>query len=133
MFFMPFRFNTDNTDSRPRYLTISREPPLVAWEWYIDPAGMAFDVLQEFKDFGTGPQSGNHGHSHYYIDWPFLYSESERIAANVRWGEAEADEESRLRNFNNRCERREHKKAMKLARAQGLLHRGLKMPGAWID
>ncbi|KAE9364535.1 hypothetical protein N431DRAFT_431390 [Stipitochalara longipes BDJ] len=38
------------TDNRDRYLMISKEPPSVSWEWYIDPTGTAFDVLQEFKD-----------------------------------------------------------------------------------
>jgi hypothetical protein len=40
---------------------------------------------------------------------------------------------SRLRIYNDRYERREHKKAAKLARAQGLLRRGPKISGAWID
>jgi len=66
-------------------------------------------------------------------DWPFRYSEWHRIAEYFRLGYADADEEYLLRTFNDRCERREQKKATKLARAQELLQRGPKVPGAWID
>jgi hypothetical protein len=48
------------------------------------------------------------------------------------WMDSEADK-SRLQTFNERCQRREQRKAMKVARAQGLLRRVPKVSGAWID
>jgi hypothetical protein len=69
-------------------------------------------------------------------DWaaPFFYPAWYYPARNFQKGNRlDSDEESCLRIFNNRCERREQKKAKKLAREQGLLQRGPKVPGAWID
>ena len=128
---LPMMMPKYDTGYRERHLMISTDPPSVSWEWYIDPRGKAFDVLQEFRDLGTGPQDETEPDD--YSDWPFVYSECGRIAFNLEFGYVEADEESRLRTFNERYERHEYKKAMKLARAQGLLHRGPKVPGAWID
>ncbi|KAN0099533.1 hypothetical protein V8E51_013308 [Hyaloscypha variabilis] len=129
LFLMPPRYNTGY---RNRFLIMSKEPPSVNWDWYIDPTGMAFDVLQEFKDFGTGSQ--DMAWPNYIGDWPFAYSEWQRIDYGIRHGrEVPEVNMPRLRIRNHRYERREHKKAAKLARAQGLLRRGPKIPGAWID
>jgi hypothetical protein len=38
-----------------------------------------------------------------------------------------------LHRANDRFKRRCQRKAVKLAKAQGIFHKGLKMPGAWID
>ena len=104
---------------RDRQLVISKKPPTVSWEWYIDPAGSAFDVLQEFMYFGET----------YYYDWRFPNGEQLAPIFYPAWHSTARA----LRIFNNRCERREQKKAKKLAREQGLLQRGPKVPGAWID
>jgi hypothetical protein len=117
---------------RDRQLIISKKPPTASWEWYIDPAGSAFDVLQEFMYFG-GTYYDWRFHN---CDWkaPFFYPAWYYPAQNFQKGiRLDSDEESCLRIFNNRCERREQKKAKKLAREQGLLQRGPKVPGAWID
>jgi len=115
---------------RDRHLIISKKPPTVSWEWYIDPAGRAFDVLQEFKYFGITPQQIRW----WPDDWPFFYPGWKHDAQRLRdGGPVSGNDKSRLRTFQNRCERREQKKANKLARAQGILQRGSKVPGAWID
>jgi hypothetical protein len=118
---------------RGRQLIISKKPPTVSWEWYIDPAGRALDVLQEFKNFGIGSQ-----HMRWWPNessaWPFFYPGWKHEAQRLRDGwPVSGNDQSRLRTFQNRCERREQGKANKLARAQGILQRGPKVPGAWID
>jgi hypothetical protein len=118
---------------RDRFLIMSKEPPSVSWDWYIDPTGMAFDVLQEFKDLGTGPQ--NILWPDYSEGWPFVYSgwPGNAIHVEERGVRVSDADMSRLRICNDRYERRELKKEVKFARAQGLLRRGPKVPGAWID
>jgi hypothetical protein len=125
---LPMMHRGHYTSSRERYLLISKKPPAVSWEWYIEPTGRACDVLKEFKDFGTGLQHIMWANNSK--DWPFFYSKWQQAFQRRRF---DSDEESYLRIFNNRCDRREQKKARKLAREQGLLQRGPKVPGAWID
>jgi hypothetical protein len=129
LFLMPPRYNTGY---RNRFLIMSKEPPSVSWDWYIDPTGMAFDVLQEFRDFGTGSQKIRRGPITADTCHLSIQNGNEIALCQARMGSTEADM-SRLRICNDRYERREHKKAATLARAQGLLRRGPKVPGAWID
>ena len=130
---LPMMVKQRHYGGRDRQLIISKKPPTVSWEWYIDPAGQALDVLQEFKNFGIGSQ-----HMEWWLDdsrdWPFFYPGWKYDAQRLRAGwSVSGNDQSRLRTFQNRCERREQKKARKLAREQGLLQRGPKVPGAWID
>ena len=53
---LPMMARLYDTGDRDQYLIISKEPPIISWEWYIDPAGRAFDVLHKFRDLGIGPQ-----------------------------------------------------------------------------
>jgi hypothetical protein len=124
----PMMLGRHSVSNRERYLIISKRPPTISWEWYIDPAGRAFDVLQEFKYFGIRYHDSRF--SNYDVDWPFFYPKWQQAFERRQLG---SDEEPCLRIFNNRCERREQKKARNLAREQGLLQRGPKVPGAWID
>ncbi|KAH8768731.1 hypothetical protein F5882DRAFT_509214 [Hyaloscypha sp. PMI_1271] len=129
---LPMMLRRCFVSGRERYLIISKKPPTVSWEWYIDPAGSAFDVLQEFMYFGGTYDDWRFPN----CDWelPFFYPAWHYTARAFQRGmRLNSDEESYLRIFNNRCERREQKKAKKLAREQGLLQRGPKVPGAWID
>jgi len=122
---------------RERYLVISEDPPKVSWEWFIDPEGSAFDVLEEFKNFGPG----SHGlwsafeSSELARDWnwPFFYP-GWQYCVQIR-GNNWAKEEyiAIARRAEERFERRWYKKVMKLARAQGLFYKGPKIPGGWID
>jgi hypothetical protein len=130
---LPMMVKQYHYGGRDRQLVISKKPPTVSWEWYIDPAGRALDVLQEFKNFGIGSQ-----HMRWWPDksrdWPFFYPGWKHEAQRLRDGwPVSGNDQSRLRTFQNRCERREQGKANKLARAQGILQRGPKVPGAWID
>jgi hypothetical protein len=130
---LPTMLRRSFVSGRERYLIISKKPPTVSWEWYIDPAGRAFDVLQEFKNFGIGPQQIRWWPDDSE-DWPFFYPGWRHDAQRLRdGGPVSGNDKSRLRTFQNRCEHREQKKANKLARAQGILQRGSKVPGAWID
>ncbi|KAH8743361.1 hypothetical protein F5882DRAFT_446616 [Hyaloscypha sp. PMI_1271] len=124
------------TACRDRYLVISEDPPAVSWNWYLEPTGTALDVLNEFKDFGVGPQYPNLNpfvevEQVVFRDWPFFYPPWQAGILRGKWRTPE--DESSLRHFNARCERRQQRKAMRLAKAQGLLHRGPKVPGAWVD
>jgi hypothetical protein len=132
VFFLPMMQVHYKTDDRPRSLVITEEPPSLSWDWFIDPAGKACDVLEEFKNLGWGAKylygcfQERNG-----IHWPFFYPEWQWLACRT------ADREPWLievvRHQNDRFERRCQRKAMKLAKAQGILHRGPRIPGAWID
>jgi hypothetical protein len=66
-------------------------------------------------------------------DWPFFYPSWQTIKSRAQYDlYIKAEDESIRRIFNQRCERHRQKKETNLARAQGLLHRGPKVPGAWI-
>jgi hypothetical protein len=138
---LPMMFGRYRIENRDRYLIISKKPPSVSWEWYIHPTGRASDVLQEFRYFGIKYQEasfymGDWPYSQFYDcnkDWPFFYPKWYHTAQAFQRRRLNSDEESYLRIFKNRCERRGQKKARNLAREQGLLQRGPKVPGAWID
>lgn len=124
-------------DYRERYLIFSEDPPNVSWEWLIDQGGAAFDVLDEFKNFGPGFHdlwgAFNNSESARDSTWPFFYPfwhycVQEREGVSTYEGCIAI-----ARRAEERFERRWYKKAMKLARAQGLFHKGPKIPGGWID
>jgi hypothetical protein len=117
-----------------RFLIILDEIPKISWEWFIDLEGRAFDVLEEFKNFGP---ASHDIFSDYYCpedikNWPFIYPGWQYCAKKVEDGYAYDKQRRIFGLFEDRFERRQRKKAMKLVRAQGI-RRGPKIPGAWID
>jgi hypothetical protein len=124
------------TDYRARRLVVSEETPSISWDWFIDANGKAFEVLEEFKNFGPGavddidwfvhgPRSLN--------NWPFFYPIWDFYGTRARFIPWYEITPAKVQLAEDRFERRWQKKAMKLARAQGILQRGPKVPGAWID
>jgi hypothetical protein len=124
------------TDYRARRLVVSEEPPAISWDWFIDANGKAFEVLEEFKNFGPravdnfasircGPGLLN--------NWPFFYPWWDYCVARAKLGSYDEYYAAIAQLAEDRFERRWHKKALKLARAQGIRQRGPKVPGAWID
>jgi hypothetical protein len=120
-----------------RFIIFSNDYPRISWDWYIDPEGHAFEVLQEFSNLGPM----NHVPTRDYhfplrmVNWPYFYARWENLPMVVhRWMNTE--EMSRLRTlikvFENRFERRWLKKMKKLRNGQGIGEKP-KMPGAWID
>ena len=126
------------TGYRPRLLIISKAP-YMAWDWFIDSEGNAADVLEEFKNFGPCAQNipGHmyyvHLHTRTSHNWPFFYPEWQWHVWEKDWGSRNKVTTALAQRTEARYERRWHKKALKLARAQGTIHRGPRMPGAWID
>jgi len=120
-----------------RYLVISEEIPRVSWEWFIDPEGKAFDVLEEFKNFGPATHNifSDYRCPERTENWPFIYPGWQHCAKKVAWVEDEYEYNKQRRTFKlfeDRFERHRYKKATKLTRVRGI-HKGPKMPGAWID
>jgi hypothetical protein len=117
-----------------RYLIISEETPSISWDWLIDPDGEAFDVLEEFKNFGLGYPSlwDDFCSPEHTYNWPFFYPRW-HYCMQIR----DVDQYKNLlaihEQAENRFQRRWNKKTMKLAKAQGIIYRGPKIPGAWID
>jgi hypothetical protein len=124
------------TDYRSRRLIVSEETPSISWDWFIDANGKAFEVLEEFQNFGPGYHDVTYWyltHPELFRNWPFLYPKWDFDVTDIffeYWNENSA---AIAQLVEDRFERRWHKKATKLARAQGLLQRGPKVPGAWID
>jgi hypothetical protein len=133
---LPMLEGKKSTDFRARRLVVSEETPAISWDWFIDSNGKAFEVLEEFKNFGPSVVddiSWLVGDHILLCNWPFLYP---RWAFDMTDGTFRSWDKiiAELAQLaEDRFERRWHKKAMKLARAQGLLQRGPKVPGAWID
>jgi hypothetical protein len=133
---LPMLEGNRSTGSRARRLVVSEETPSISWDWFIDANGKAFEVLEEFKNFGPSVVddiSWLLGDHIFLCNWPFLYP---RWAFDMTDGTFRSWDKiiAELAQLaEDRFERRWHKKAMKLARAQGLLQRGPKVPGAWID
>jgi hypothetical protein len=132
---LPMTQENINNDFHRRYLIISPETPSISWDWFIDPEGQAYDVLEEFKYFELfnaplGPWP-NYANRH----WPIVYTRWQWFVAQGAFLSAEEKEEETIfvHRANDRFKRRCQKKAMKLAKAQGIFHQGPKMPGAWID
>jgi hypothetical protein len=88
-----------------------KKPLEVYWDWYYDPKGPAFDVLEEFKYFELQDPRWKGSPE---IDWPFSFP----------WYWSYEDDE--------RFKRRQRKKAAKHVRAQGFRGKELRMPGAWV-
>jgi hypothetical protein len=83
---------------------------------FFDPSSHAFDALHEFRHFG------NNIVCHPSEDsWPYPVWEGYK------------SNDSAIKLQHQRFERRAYKKALKLARMQGLQLKGPKFPGSWID
>lgn len=124
------------TDFRARRLVVSEETPAISWDWFIDANGKAFEVLEEFKNFGPGAVDD----MAYFLrgpeslaNWPFFYPRWDYYVTEAKFASWDEDVATNAQLAEDRFERRWQKKAMKLARAQGILQRGPKVPGAWID
>jgi len=104
-----------------------------------DPESNAFNVLHEFRYYGPWM------HHTFEVDdenynWPYCYPKWifnsygnpwVNLADGTYGPDPAAGPTARL--VKERFERRAYKKAMKLARIQGIIHKGPKIPGAWID
>ena len=120
-----------------RLCIISLEEPLgVSWDWWIDPEGPAFDVLEEFKYIGSLRPRWRYSEdwdrwSASY--WPYCLPYWDVCMKRVKGGIASREEHRISRIFSERFARRQNAKAAKLAKAQGLYFKGPRMPGAWVD
>ena len=103
--------------------------PEISLDWYIAPEGEAFDSLYEFRYFGPGLRY--HGGLEP-ATWPYSHPFWHAYADRVERGWATEVQIRVVKLLEDRLERRQYKKAMKLARIQGL-HKGPKIPGSWID
>ena len=71
---LPMIHEISKFDYRRRYLIISLETPSVSWDWFIDPEGQAYDVLEEFKNFGTFHFPFGSWLDNANLHWPIVYS-----------------------------------------------------------
>lgn len=120
-------------DYRMRHLIFSDEGPGISWDWYIDPEGSAYDVLEEFKNFGPSRHEPCYDwkYPEQIENWPFIYGCWDY---SLDWGLGSSDDKvfATAERWQARFEYRWHKKAEKLVRVQGI-RKGPKVPGAWID
>jgi hypothetical protein len=133
---LPLLEGNRSTDFRARCLIVSEETPSISWDWFIDANGKAFEVLEEFKNFGPGYHDvtyWNLTRAGLFSNWPFLYPKWAFDMEEAKFRSWDKKLAELVQLAEDRFERRWHKKATKLARAQGLLQRGPKVPGAWID
>jgi hypothetical protein len=120
-----------------RFIIFSDDYPRISWDWYIDPEGHAFEVLQEFSNLGSidHEPTDDYRYPEIMLNWPYFYARWENLPRVVYW-QMYTEEMSQLTTlikvFENRFERRRLKKMKKLRNAQGIGEK-LKMPGAWID
>jgi hypothetical protein len=119
-------------DPRAVKLDINEEQPFsLSWDWWADPEGPAFTVLQEFRNFGQvelfldgGELVPDYGRLLY---WPFIYPD-------WTWGISGwpiEKEKTLLERVQQRSDHRWNKKMIKQAKMQGT-YKKPKMPGSWI-
>ena len=132
---------TDKCLFVPRKLVFhTGDLPSVSWEWWIDPLSAASLVRSEFKhlNYHCIDHDGCDTFSHLWERdrfWPFGYPAwssafephilPERYPDWVLW-------QQRVELNQTRVDRREKKKRVKLARAQGIF-RPYHMPGTWVE
>ena len=122
----------------PRQLVFEVEgKPSVSWDWYFDPESPTTLLRKEFAQIISIPCFD--GLFDYWDEiWPFQYSLWRGFDGQIRtsvprrreW-RLRDDYERHMRLTETRALRREGKKAIKLARAQGRKWPS-KMPGSWI-
>jgi hypothetical protein len=108
----------------------------VSWNWWIDPKEPSFDVLEEFKYFSSPESvwwSSDNFASWDVGNWPYSVPYWDWCIQMVKRRIASTEEQRTSRIFEERFERHQYKKSAKLARAQGLLPKGPRIPGAWVD
>jgi hypothetical protein len=129
--------NDDNIIPR-RFVIFSNNYPRISWDWYIDPEGHAFEVLQEFRNLGPiiHRPTRDYTSPEIMVNWPHFYARWENLPWAVHWRvnteEMTSSLSTLIKVFENRFERRWLKKMKKLRNAQGIGGK-LKIPGAWID
>ncbi|KAE8452504.1 hypothetical protein EG329_000407 [Mollisiaceae sp. DMI_Dod_QoI] len=112
-----------------------KEPFSLSWDWWIDPEGVASEVLHEFRHFGPVW----HDIFDYKFEptqvlrsWPFMYP-FWSCCLQFKSLHYPGDYERKIADrFKTRFERRWQKKMTKLAKIQGT-YKKPKMPGMWID
>jgi hypothetical protein len=105
--------------------------PPVSWDWWVNPQGPVYEVLQEFKHIGPPVDcTFETGYSPIYGEmgdnWPFVHPKSWYPLFFVEKSPALVESERRF-------ERRQRKKAIKYAKAQGIFWKGPRLPGSWVD
>lgn len=147
---MSFRTSLQNPflpsrDDRQRIILFSPNSPTpIQWEWYISSTSHAYDVLEEFKNFG--PPAQNLFVSEFHAlwgavdNWPFVYSEWHKCVADLTrdqergFGMTDCWRGEVVRRCEGRWERRLEKRGWKFARRNGNLRQdGRRVPGAWVD
>jgi hypothetical protein len=113
-----------------RHLVICEEPPSISWDYYVDPKGKGFEVIQEFRHFGDGDKLDLRANDKR---WPFIYTLWPWHTKQKELGARDQHIDARVQLEEDRFEWRWQKKVRKLTRAQGILYRTPKMPGAWVD
>jgi len=106
----------------------------LSWDWSISPEVSVFDVLNEFKHFGPTQHSARNDY-HYpenLHNWPYVYPDWKYCEECDSEGFNPLKTPKLFERTKIRFERRQQKKAFKLAKVQRL-HRSPNIPGAWID
>jgi hypothetical protein len=131
---LPMMHKRPEYDFRRQYLIISLETPSISWDWFIDPEGQAHDVLEEFKNLGSFSYLYDYRRHRLNFHWPIVYSRWQRFVEGILSPLYKKKKEIIfVHRANDRFKRRCEKKATKLTKAQGIYHRGHKIPGAWIE
>ena len=100
----------------------------------MEPGGPAYNVLNEFSNFGPA----NHNLSLLYeIDpeldpWPYLYPYWSYCQRRIEGGWVFEEERKYVALVEGRYKMRRYQKALKLDRVKGL-RRSSPVPGAWVD
>jgi hypothetical protein len=127
----------EDLESRPRHMIFDISGrPRVYWDWWIDPQSPAYEVLEEFKNFGPAAHNPCENSwlatEGYEENAPYFYYQMyERLVskdATIYYVEKPEHIVAQ-----RRFEKRMHKKAVKLAKAQGLCMKVHRIPGAWIE
>ena len=132
-------YNLRQTPSRRKYpydgkrfiFNLDEESPSVYWEWWTDIEGPGYEVAEEFNSLG--PQDHHKwrysGTEYCLENWPYVYY----YWHWEEWNKEETEEGSNiLKLVKQRFEKRQRKKAIKLAKQQGTWKKP-RMPGTWID
>jgi hypothetical protein len=127
----------EDLENRPRHIIFDISGrPRVYWDWWIDPRSPAYEVLQEFRNFGPAvhdiSQNSFHCTEGHDENAPFFYYQlyEKFVSKDATIYYVEKPEHLAAQR---RFEKRMHKKAVKLAKAQGLCMKVPRLPGAWIE
>ena len=104
--------------------------PSVHWDWWIDPASSTSLLRQEFKCLVTTSPDWLMISQLWKESWPFVYPKWSKLHQGYARGSWYLRCIELLEFANKRAERRNEKKAVKAARAQGF-GTPRRIPGAW--